>query len=205
VSRRRIDEGPAAKTFVRRFRFLEKPSYTRLPVLDPGIAAGSWGFSELSVRSDELARRDPGASTVFIVESEVTYLAFPPVPRAIVVFGSGFALGGVAALLWLQDKDVAYWGDIDTHGFDLLNRLRSRLPSVRSILMDRDTFVAHSRQWVMEPSQTTRAMVHLEPEESAMYRDLVEGTFGPSLRLEQERVRFSIVMQALVQSASTRT
>jgi hypothetical protein len=196
--------GTSAATFALRFGFLEKPSYTRFRILDPEIVGGSWGFSEMSVRSEELGRRDPGASRVYVVENEVTYLAFPAVPGGIVVFGSGFALGGVAALPWLGGKEVIYWGDIDTHGFDILNRLRSHLPSVRSILMDRHTFVAHSRQWVTEPSQTTRAMAHLEPEESAMYRDLVEGTYGPSLRLEQERVRFSSVTQALGRPVSTR-
>lgn len=193
----RIDDGPAATTFVRRFRFLDKPSYTRFRVLDPSIKAGSWGFSEMSLRSDELAQRDPGAATVFIVENEVTYLAFPPTPDAIVVFGSGFALGGVAALPWLEHREVVYWGDIDTHGFDILNRLRSRLPRVRSILMDRDTFLGHSRQWVTEPSPTTRVMDHLGPGEAVLYRDLVEGTYGRSLRLEQERVRFSVLTEAL--------
>lgn len=193
----RIDDGSAATTFVRRFRFLDKPGYTRFRVLDPSIEAGSWGFSEMSLRSDELARRDPGAATVFIVENEVTYLAFPPAPGAIVVFGSGFALGGVAALPWLENREVVYWGDLDTHGFDILNRLRRRLPSVRSILMDRHTFLAHSRHWVTEPSPTTRVMDHLEPEESVLYRDLVEGTYGRALRLEQERVRFSVLTEAL--------
>lgn len=186
-----------AMTFARRFGFLDKPAYTRFRVLDPGIEAGSWGFSEMSVRSDELARRDPGAPTVFVVENEVTYLAFPPVVGAIVVFGSGFALGGVVALAWLASKEVVYWGDIDTHGFDILNRLRSRLPNVRSMLMDRDTFLAHSRHWVREPSPATRVMTHLCPDELALYRDLVEGTYGPSLRLEQERVRFSVLARAL--------
>lgn len=196
----RIGEGAAATTFVRKFGFLEKPGYTRFRILDPGIAAGGWGFTEMSVRSDELARRDPGASRVYVVENEVTYLAFPAAPEALVVFGSGFALGGVVALPWLEGKEVFYWGDIDTHGFDILNRLRHRLPSVRSILMDRRTFLVHPRQWVREPSPTTRAMTHLNPEESALYHDLVEGTYGPSLRLEQERVRLSILTRALARS-----
>ncbi len=40
-------------------------------------------------------------------------------------------------------------------------------------------------------------MDHLEPEELALYRDLVEGMYGYSLRLEQERVRFSVLAEAL--------
>ncbi len=152
----------------------------------------------MTVRTDELAARNPSISTVFVVENEVTYLAFPSVPDAIVVFGSGFALGGVATLPWLEDKEVIYWGDIDTHGFDILNRLRSHLPSVQSLLMDHRTMLAHRAQWVPEPSPTNRFLPHLTVDEQALYRDLVEGTFGPAIRFEQERVRFSLLRDALL-------
>lgn len=189
----RIDQTAVPPTFARKFRFQEKPAYTRFraPYSGPG------GYTEMTVRTDELAGRDPGISTVFVVENEVTYLAFPSLPDAIVVFGSGFALGGVATLPWLPNKEIVYWGDIDTHGFEILNRLRSRLPFVRSILMDHRTLLAHRAQWVTEPSHTTRPLPHLTVEEQALYRDLVEDTFGPSLRLEQERVRFSLLGDVL--------
>ena len=137
----RIDR--EAGSFAARFRFLEKPSYTRFRLLDS--EAFSSHFTEMAVRTDELAEIVPAAATIFIVENEVTYLAFPPVPRAIVVFGSGFALTGLTRLPWLSDKDLVYWGDIDTHGFAILDRLRARFGSVRSILMDRETLLAHPR------------------------------------------------------------
>lgn len=190
----RIDQTAVQPTFTRKFQFLDKPTYTRFRTPDSGPV----GYTEMTVRTDELAARNPGTSTVFVVENEVTYLAFPSVPDAIVVFGSGFALGGVTTLPWLPDKEIIYWGDIDTHGFDILNRLRSRLPSVRSILMDHRTMLAHRAQWVTEPAPTNRSLTHLTTDEQALYRDLVEGTFGPSLRLEQERVRFSLLHDALL-------
>ncbi len=42
-----------------------------------------------------------GAATVIAVENEVTYLALPPVPRAVAVFGGGFASAGLAGPPWL--------------------------------------------------------------------------------------------------------
>ncbi|MDE3205658.1 MAG: DUF2220 domain-containing protein [Acidobacteriota bacterium] len=181
-------------TFTRPARLLDKPTYTRFRTPDGGPV----GYTEMTVRTDELAARPPGISTVFVVENEVTHLAFPSVPDAIVVFGSGFALGGMATLPWLPDKEIVYWGDIDTHGFDILNRLRSRLPSVRSILMDHRTLLAHREQWVTEPVPTNRLLPHLTVDEQALYQDLVEGTFGPALRLKQERVRFCLLHDALL-------
>jgi hypothetical protein len=100
-------------------------------------------------------------------------------------------------LPWLKDMEIVYWGDIDTHGFDILNRLRGRFRCVRSILMDADTLLAHTEQWVVEPAPTSRALPNLTSDEASLYRDLVEGLHGPTIRLEQERVRFSLLRQAL--------
>ncbi len=190
----RVDYAAVPPTFTRKFQFLDKPAYTRFRTLDSEPV----DYTEMTVRTEELAARNPGISTVFVVENEVTYLAFPSIADAIVVFGSGFALGGVTTLPWLGEKEVVYWGDIDTHGFDILNRLRSHLPSVQSLLMDHRTMLAHRAQWVTEPSPTNRSLPHLTADEQALYRDLVEGTFGPSIRLEQERVRFSLLGDALL-------
>jgi hypothetical protein len=98
---------------------------------------------------------------------------------------------------WLTDLDLVYWGDIDTHGFAILNRLRHRFGNARSILMDRATLLGHRGQWVTEPRPTAAVLDLLHAEEAEFYRDLVEGVFGPSVRLEQERIRFAAIERAL--------
>lgn len=45
------------------------------------------------MRSDELIAPPPGAARAFIVENEVTYLAFPLPADAIVVLGGDYAVG----------------------------------------------------------------------------------------------------------------
>ena len=69
------------------------------------------------------------------------------------------------------------------------------------MLMDRATLLAHRSQWVTEPSPTDAALDLLEPDEASLYRDLADGTLGPPVRLEQERVRFSALEQALQQQS----
>jgi hypothetical protein len=198
----RIDHSWSRADFTRRFGFLPKPGYTRFRMLDKSISGFPPGISELTLRTDELAELAPDVVIVFVVENEVTYLAFPEVANSIVVFGSGFALTALGDLPWLPDKEIVYWGDIDTHGFDILNRLRSRFASVRSMLMDTETLLAHASQWVVEPVPTSRHLPYLTADETSLYRDLVEGLHGPSIRLEQERVRFSLLYRAL--SSTTR-
>jgi hypothetical protein len=191
----RVDQTRPRSDFAGRYRFLRKPEYVRFRVLDGVDRPG--GFSELTVRASELTAAPAGVSTVFVVENETTFLAFPPVAGGLVVFGGGYAVTVLGALPWLADNDVVYWGDLDTHGFSILHRLRVRLPAVRSLLMDRATLLAHESQWVTEANPVNDHLDRLRPDEADLYRDLVEGAYGPNVRLEQERVRFSAVESAV--------
>ena len=103
----------------------------------------------------------------------------------------------MAALTWLSTVPIIYWGDLDTYGFLILNRLRARYPDVTSLLMDADTLLTHRQQWVREETPTSVPLPHLTEEENSLYRDLVEDRYGEHVRLEQERVRFSRVRRAL--------
>ena len=192
----RIDADYGAADFALRFGFKPKPSYTRLRLLNPQPRFPE-EVSEITLRTDELVRLELAADTIFVIENEITYLAFPSAPNSVVIFGSGFALAGLRRIPWMDSRDIVYWGDIDTHGFDILSRLRTRFTHVRSMLMDHQTLLAHPRQWVTEPSPTTRALLNLDDAESALYRDLIEDHYGRAIRLEQERVRFSWLNEAL--------
>jgi hypothetical protein len=192
----RIDTHYTAGDFARRYRFRVRPEYTRFRVLGSESALPE-ACTEFTLRTEELASLELTSRTLFVVENEITYLAFPRVPDALVVFGSGFGLASLRPLPWLVGKEIVYWGDIDTHGFDILNRLRSRFDSVRSILMDEATLLAHRGQWVTEPSPTNRPLPNLTEAEAALYGDLVEDRFGPTVRLEQERVRPSLLDREL--------
>jgi hypothetical protein len=188
-----------ARDFEARFRFRRKPAYVRFRCSASYSGAGAHvsGFTELSVRADELTAPPPGIIRACIVENEVTYLAFPLPADAMVIFGGGYAVDVLESLAWLTALDVSYWGDIDTHGFAILNRLRHHVPHARSILMDRATLLAHREQWVREPTPTTAALHLLGPAEQSLYRDLVAAELGPAVRLEQERISFAAIDQAL--------
>ena len=194
----RMDVSSPGLEFARKFGFLGRPFYTRFRILDPELSIFPPRISELTVRTDELGAHRIPAATVFIVENEVTYLAFPPVPRAIVVFGSGFAATGLAGLTWLRGIEIVYWGDIDTYGFEILSRLRAYLPQVRSVLMDRDTLLRHRAHWATEEKPTRRPLAYLTEQERSLYNDLIADIYGASVRLEQERVRFSKLRAALL-------
>ena len=192
----RIDTACPPADFIGRYRFRRKPQYVRFRWLDPHRRTG--GFTELTARLDELADTPLAASTVVIVENDTTYLALPEMPDAVAIFGGGYSLTRLDGLPWLADRDIRYWGDIDSHGFAILDRLRKTFPHTESVLMDRATLLSHESQWVREQVPVVTTLGYLRPLEAALYRDLVEDTFGPAVRLEQERIRYSAVGAALL-------
>lgn len=190
----RID--PTTNDFARRYGFRPRPRYVRIRLLAPvpGVPAA---LTELELRTDELRELVLPVTVVFVVENQASYLAFPEVPEAMVVFGEGFAVTTLELVPWLAEKEVVYWGDIDTHGFAILDRLRERVQGARSILMDHSTLLAHRDQLTNEPNPTNDTLHHLTADESDLYRDLVEDRYGSAVRLEQERVRFGLLRDAL--------
>lgn len=146
------------------------------------------GLSEITCRITELGRLGYRPHEVLIIENEVTYLSAPVPEAGVAIFGSGFAVDGPARLPWLGDAAVRYWGDLDTHGFAILNRLRARVPHAQSVLMDAATLEAHRERWVTEAAPTSALLTRLTEAEGDVYRGLVEDRWARRVRLEQERV-----------------
>jgi len=153
--------------------------------------------TELAVRSEELARLQLRPLVAIIVENEISYLSVDVPDDGIVFWGRGFDVDSVGRLPWLAEADVIYWGDIDTHGFAILDRLRAWLPQARSVLMDRETLLAHRDRWVTEDRPARSALTRLTADEGGLYAELAEGGLGDRVRLEQERIDWQWVQQRL--------
>lgn len=172
-----------------------KPALVRLRP-SPSLCLPA-ALTELAVRADELARLDVQPRVAVIVENEISYLSVDVPDDGIVLWGRGFDVDNVGRLPWLGGADVTYWGDIDTHGFAILDRLRAWLPETRSVLMDRETLLTHRDRWVTEDRPTRSALTRLTVDEFGLYTDLVEATLGDRVRLEQERIDWNWVEQHL--------
>jgi hypothetical protein len=184
-----------ARGFEARYGLRCKPALVRFRILDRRLRLR--GLSDLTVPVGELAELRLDARRVFVTENEFNGLAFPELPGSIVIFGMGYRAELLAGIGWLAGVDVHYWGDIDTHGFGILDRLRGALPNARSFLMDRDTLLTHRALWVTEESGETRELNRLTDAERALYEELRGDRYGQKVRLEQERVGFAWVQRAL--------
>jgi hypothetical protein len=184
-----------AADFAPRFGFLAKPKLLRFRFLDPRLSFG--GLTDLAVRVEQAARLDLSIKRVVITENEINGLAFPQLDNAIVIFGLGYGIDCLAELPWLHRCDLWYWGDIDTHGLTILDQLRAHFPDAVSLLMDRSTLLDHRSQWVAEPAQSLRTLTRLTAIEAEVMQDLVENRWDYHVRLEQERVGFHHLIDAI--------
>jgi len=163
-----------------------KPGMVRLrPAPSLGLPVP---LSDLAMRADELAQLSVEPRIAVIVENEISFLSVEVPADGVVLWGKGFEVDSVGRLPWLAGVEVVYWGDLDTHGFAILDRLRAWLPDTRSVLMDRETLLAHRDRWVTEDRPASSVLTRLTPDEHCLYTDLVESSLGDRIRLEQERI-----------------
>jgi hypothetical protein len=186
------------RNFAARYGFLDKPDQIRFRVLDAnlGLLAGT-ELPDVTLDCENFARLRSSVQRVFIIENEITFLAFPPVANSIVIFGAGYGFKEMRMASWIARCTVHYWGDIDTHGFAILDQLRDHFEHTESFLMDRSTLLAHEALWGVEESQIVRDLPRLTPTETSLYDELRDNHIRKGLRLEQERIRVQWVRTAL--------
>ena len=180
-----------------------EPVLMRFRVLDAALRRAVGGLGDISAPVEEIAGLELPLERVVIVENLQTGLAFGELPGALLFMRLGYAVDLFASIRWLQQTPCFYWGDIDTHGFAILNRLRHYLPNVKSLLMDEATLNNHLALCGVEEKQAELAgLERLEPAEKRLFEQLVESRWGPRLRLEQERIEWRYAWQRIVEKAN---
>lgn len=185
------------RQFEARYGLLAKPALVRMRILDPALAVA--GLSDLSVPLSQFAALRIAAERVFITENDTNGLAFPDARGAVVVFGGGYGVLGLSQVPWLRERELVYWGDIDTHGFAILDRLRASVPHTRSLLMDNDTLQAHRLLWGEEDvdKRYTGQLSRLTEDELQLFHAVRDDVYGERLRMEQERIGFGWACAAI--------
>lgn len=99
---------------------------------------------------------------------------------------------------WRDAKRIIYWGDIDTHGYQILSRLRARWPRVESMLMDASALIRWATLATVEPEQARDLSepAYLNQAESEAFQLLCAGRFSGA-RIEQERLPFHAVVEGV--------
>lgn len=169
------------------------PDTIRLRFLDPVLAPG--GLVDITAPLVEIAALNLTPERVLVFENLQSVLAMPPCRGVVVIHGSGYAVDRLAAIPWVRAAGITYWGDLDSQGFGILNRLRAQPVSVSTVLMDLETLDAFADLCVTEPTPVSGALSHLLETELEVVKTLAA---RGNLRLEQERVDWAHALRELI-------
>lgn len=191
--------GFSAHGFERRYYLLHEELQIRFRILDKKFAFLGTA-TDISLPATQFNALNFPCKRVFFTENKINSLAFPDVEDSIVVFGGGYGISILKEAAWLRDKEIFYWGDIDTHGFSILSQMRGYFSHVNSMLMDIDTLNIFKSQWG-EEEREKRCLIELSNltcDEWQLYSNLRDNVFGDRIRLEQEKISFTYLCNKLL-------
>lgn len=94
--------------FCQRYGFKDKPLRIRFRVLDASVTPFAPAVlspdadQDITLTQADFARLALPVHRVFFTENEVNFLAFPPLPGSLVIFGAGYGFEMLAGARWLQ-------------------------------------------------------------------------------------------------------
>ena len=176
----------------------QESTLIRIRLLDEKLRNSMNGIGDFSIPLDYLKTLDLPVGQVYIVENLQTGLVFSELPNSIVIMGLGYSVDLLQEVQLLHDKPIYYWGDIDTDGFAILNRLRNYFPQTKSLLMNEVTLLEHKKLWgTDEKSKGKKDLFLLTTEEKKLYEGLCNNQWGNNLRLEQEQISWRYALEVL--------
>jgi len=191
-------QGTKERDFFKACGLKPQPQLIRMRILDPEIRNQLGGLGDICAPREEVANLNIKPTHVFIVENLQTGLAFENLVGSVVIMALGYSVEVLRNIPWLHQARCIYWGDIDTHGLAILNRARTYLPSLETILMDEQTLLAHKDLWVQEKEQSSSSELPLlTNEEQKLFLSLKNNSLGQQVRLEQERICWDMAWKVI--------
>lgn len=180
------------------------PPRIHFTYLDPDHRAAGGRWHDSATVGDTFA---PAYTprVVVISENKDTAIHFPEVPGGIAVEGDGFGGKTAAAFPWLVGAEhLYYWGDIDRHGYEILNGWRTDGVPVESILMDVATYEQYEpygtnadRNNKPIESGGRKPLPMLTDAERAVHEHITDTATTSHRRVEQERIPLSVALRTV--------
>lgn len=184
---------PEHKDWRRQLGLLVPEPMIRARALDPAFRLAGI-HEDFGLPLSAFARLVQPAERIFICENLLNFLTLPKLPNAVAIWsGGGFSIECLAGVDWLRDRQIRYWGDLDAHGFQILNQCKGYFSRTRALLMDQATFDRHRH--LVTPGELTSvvSLPHLTDDERVLFEVLKRNNW----RIEQERLDQEWVMNWL--------
>lgn len=199
-------EFTTAKDFEKRFGLKFNQSQIRIRVLDKSISDKHLsGLTDITATEEEFCNLQIPCEKVFILENKtnfsnlMNFLTLPQMENTIGIFGSGFKLGNLKNALWLTNKEIFYWGDIDSHGLQILSQIRGYFKQTKSIMMDFETLNSFKDDWSKGEPTKANSLPNLTSEEQELFAFVK----AADLRLEQEKICQEFVLKQVAKIYET--
>ena len=153
------------------------------------------GLPLFQMPQDVFKKQSLPALNILVVENLQSGLGLPEMENTIAIIGTGGNTAWLEAQ-WLNEKRVAYWGDIDSWGLSILSRVRTRITHVNSLMMDRETLLRHQERMVIEEKSIEVCPEFLLASEKQLFGELRDRVYGFN-RLEQERLSPEYIVSQL--------
>ncbi len=168
--------------FELRFNLKYSEHLIRIRFLDTSLSPLD-NVTDISLTVSEFNNYQPHCENVFVTENIMNFLTLPSLKKTIAIWsGGGFNVSYLKNISWLKNKQFYYWGDIDAHGFQILNQFRTYFPNTVAVMMDEETLSSFKST---EGQQTSNQnLQQLSESEMKLYNHLKEN----NIRLEQEKI-----------------
>lgn len=185
------------KEFEKRFNLNVQEPLIQIRILDNNISKRYFsGISQLAIPVSDFETLDLPLKKIIIVENKTnlhTMLTLPHINETIAVFGGGYSVNNIKNASWLNKLEIIYWGDIDVQGFEILSQFRGYFPTVKSVLMDKETFNKFFENDCGKKSKI-RCQLNLDEHEKELYELLKLKNW----RLEQEKIPIDYVNKLIL-------
>lgn len=173
------------KPFVERFFLRYDEPLVRLRFLDENPHP-DFRFRDISIPLSDFEALELPVENILIAENKMNFLTLPLLESTVAIWsGGGFNIAYLKNALWLSEKKILYWGDIDEHGFQILHQLRSYHRHAQSVMMDRTTFETFQNYAVSGARNKSQNLNLLTKDENDLFQYLKALEKN---RLEQEKI-----------------
>ncbi len=164
--------------------------------LDPMMRDALGGIALLKMPANELQNTAVPGTRVLLVENMEPAYGLPELQGTVAICGFGNNLGWLSAP-WLAQRQLGYWGDLDTWGLHFLASARRKQAHVQPLMMDLATLQRFREGMGLDSAPNPSRPDGLTDEEFRLYDDLLGERYG-GRGLEQERIPQDYVVEQLL-------
>lgn len=139
--------------------------------------------TDISLTLSEFKNIKTDCVNIFVAENIMNFLTLPYLSKTIAIWsGGGFNVSYLKDIDWIKDRHFFYWGDLDAHGFQILNQFRTYFLNTVAVMMDEETLFCFKS--ASGTPASNQKLQHLTESELKLYNYLRQN----NIRLEQEKI-----------------